>query len=290
MTTPSHHLPTYINAPSQSTLDALPLTLGTMLDQFNNGDFFVPAYLNNGFQSPITGFLPLGSSIYHGLQTQLNRRFTNGLQFQVAYTFSHLIDNGTADFFSTVIAPRRPQNFQDLNSERSNSVLDHRHRFTVSSIYDMPFFSKSSSWLQRNLLGNYELGVVYTWESGQWGTAQSGVDANLNADSAPDRPIFNAAGTPGVGSDIINLCNSSLPSGHLCNGDPDPNFDSSPYVVAYQAANPNAQYITAGNGALSNTPRSTITTPPINNWDINSEQAHQASPSESASISVRRTC
>ena len=260
--TPSHHLPTYLQNPGQATLDGLPLTLGTLLDEQNAGAFFVPAYLNAGFGIPITAFLPLGASTYHGLQTQLNRRFTNGLQFQLAYTFSHMIDNGTADFFSTVIAPRRPQNFEDLAAERSNSVLDHRHRFTVSTVYDMPFFSKSTNWLQRNLLGNYEFGAVYTWESGQWGTAQSGVDTNLNADAAPDRPIFNPAGTPGVGSDILNLCNSSLPAGHFCNNDPDTTFDPSPYVVAYQAVNGNAQYIVGGQGALSNTPRSTITTPP----------------------------
>ena len=60
----------------------------------------------------------------------------------------------------------------------------------------MPFFSKSTNWLQRNLLGNYEIGAVYTWESGQWGTAQSGVDTNLNADAAPDRPIFNLRARP----------------------------------------------------------------------------------------------
>jgi Carboxypeptidase regulatory-like domain len=268
VTTPSHHLPTYLQNPGQATLDALPLTLGTMLGEFNAGGFFLPQFLNNGFDSPITGFLPLGASTYHGLQTQLNRRFSNGLQFQAAYTFSHMIDNGTADFFSTVIAPRRPQDFLNLPAERSNSLLDHRHRFTLSTIYDMPFFSKSSSWLERNLLGNYEFGAIYTWESGQWGTAQSGVDSNLNADSAPDRPIYNASGTPGVGSGVMNLCNSSLPAGHLCNHDPDTSFDPSPYVVAYQAINGNAQYIVAGKGALSDTARSTISTPPINNWDM----------------------
>ena len=40
-------------------------------------------------------------------------------------------------------------------------------------------------------------------------------------------------------------------------------------MVAYQAQNPNAQYIVAGQGALSNVARSTITTPPINNIDLN---------------------
>ncbi len=81
-----------------------------------------------GFFSEITAYEPWGSSTYHGLQTQLNRRFCSGLQFQAAYTFSHTIDNSTADFFSTIIAPRRPQNFRDLPAERANSILDHRHR------------------------------------------------------------------------------------------------------------------------------------------------------------------
>ena len=132
-----------------------------------------------------------GDSIYHGLQTQLNRRFANGLQFQAAYTWSHAIDNSTADFFSTIISPRRPQDFQNLAAERGNSLIDHRHRFTLSAVYEVPFFSKSSSWLARNLLGNYQLAPVYTYETGQWGTVQSGVDSNLNGDNAGDRVILN---------------------------------------------------------------------------------------------------
>ena len=44
------------------------------------------------------GDTPNGSSIYHGLQTQLSRRFSNGLMFQAAYTWSRTIDNSTADF------------------------------------------------------------------------------------------------------------------------------------------------------------------------------------------------
>jgi hypothetical protein len=211
--------------------------------------FFDPAYLNAGFQSPITGFMPWGSSTYHGLQTQLTRRMTNGLQFQVAYTFSHALDNSTADFFSTIVAPRRPQNFRDLHSEWSSSPLDHRHRVTLQALYDVPWF-KNSNWFMKNILGNYEFAPVYIYETGQWGTVQSGVDSNLNADSAPDRAIFNPNGVPGTGSGVTPLTNS--------NGD----------IVAYLANNPNAQYIVAGLGALANSGRDTLRTPPINNWDV----------------------
>ena len=95
---------------------------GTLSNGYNDvgtgpGGFFDPRYLNAGFFSAITAYEPWGASTYHGLQTQLNRRFTNGLQFQVAYTWSHMIDNSTADFFSTVIAPRRPQDFNNLRGE-----------------------------------------------------------------------------------------------------------------------------------------------------------------------------
>jgi hypothetical protein len=266
--TPSHHLPTYFQAPSQATLDASTLTLGQLTDEFGNGGFIDPAYLNAGFTSSIVGFMPWGSSTYHGLQTQLNRRFSNGLQLQAAWTYSHAIDNATADFFSTVISPRRPQDFRNLPAERGNSILDHRHRITISAIYDSTWFKHSDSWLKRNLLGNYEVAPVFTWESGQVGTTQSGVDSNLNSDGAGDRTILNPNGVHGTGTDVIQLCNSSLPAGNLCNGDPDPNFDPSPFVVGYQAVNPNAQYVTAGPGALANVGRSTLSTPPINNWDI----------------------
>src|SRR5262249_20808655 len=38
-----------------------------------------------------------GSSIYHGLQTQIVSRFGRGSQFQASYTWSKLIDDATAD-------------------------------------------------------------------------------------------------------------------------------------------------------------------------------------------------
>ncbi|MGB7601567.1 MAG: carboxypeptidase regulatory-like domain-containing protein [Candidatus Sulfotelmatobacter sp.] len=266
--TATNSLPTFLSAPTQAQLNAIPVTRsldgpGGLLDQSYNcvTTCFVGApYLNAGFNSgnPITSFAPWGSSTYHGLATQVQRRLSNGLMFQGAWTWSHMIDNSTADFYSTVISPRRPQNFQDLPAERANSILDHAHRVTMAVIYDAPWFSHDSSWVKRNVLGNYEFAPVYTWESGQWGTVQSGDDANLNGDSAPDRAIYNPAGQRGVGSDVIPLCQNVNPCGSPGSG----------YTVAYQAVNPNAQYITAQLGAFATSSRNTLETPPINNFDI----------------------
>lgn len=283
-------VPTYIQAPTQATVNGLtnawaqcdPTALttvnglrvcqnlslsnggygdvpGTLSYGYNDvgvppGGGYDPVYYNAGFSSSITAYEPWGASVYHGLQTQLNRRFSNGLQFQLAYTWSHTIDNSTADFYSTVISPRRPQDFRDLPAERSNSILDHAHRLTLTTIYDAPWFRSNPNWFMKNLLGNYEIAPVYTYESGQWGTAQSGVDTNLNYDAAGDRTIFNPAGVKGTGSDVYGLVATSGPQ--------------TGNIVAYMAMNPNAQYIVAQQGTIATSSRNTLQTPAINNWDV----------------------
>lgn len=283
-------VPTYLQAPTQATLNGLTnawaqcdptaiITLnglavcqnmslsnggygdapGTLSYGYNDtgvppGGGYDPVYYDAGFYSSITAYEPWGASTYHGLQTQLNRRFSNGLQFQVAWTWSHTIDNSTADFFSTVISPRRPQDFRDLPAERSNSILNHAHRLTLTAIYDVPWFRSNPNWFMKNVLGNFEFAPVYTYESGQWGTVQSGVDTNLNYDAAGDRAIYNPAGVKGTGSDVYGLVATSGPQAGN--------------IVAYQAVNPNAQYILAQQGTIATSSRNTLQTPAINNWDI----------------------
>ena len=212
---------------------------------------FVPAYNAAGFnQSFIVGFMPWGASTYHGLQAQLQHRMSKGLYFQGAYTFSHMIDNSTADFFSTVIAPRRPQDFRNLNQERANSLLDHRQRFALSLVYDTQWFNHSSNWLAKNVLGGYEITPVYIYETGQWATLQSALDSNLNLDNAGDRVLFNSAGTGNRGSDVTAIVNQS--------GD----------VVGYYAIDPTARWVRAGTGVFANAGRSVFASPAISNLDF----------------------
>jgi hypothetical protein len=100
------------------------------------------------------------------------------------------------------------------------------------------------------LIGNWRWVGTYTYESPEYVTAQSGTDSNLNGDSAGDRTIINTAGDPHLGSDVTELTNTAGP------------------IVGYLATNPNARYITAGQGAFANGGRNTIPTRPINNFDM----------------------
>ena len=246
---PSNALPVFFTPPSQATLNALPNTLAADEALFDAGGFIVPAYANAGFVSPITGFMPIGNSIYHGWSNQLTRRLSNGLQFQGSYTWSHNIDDSTAAVNSTVLAPRRPQDFQDLAMDRASSILDHRNRIVFEMIYDVPFF-KNSNWALKNLVGNWEIAPVYIFQTGQLATPQSGVDANLNKDSAPDRVFINPNGSEGIGSGVAALTNSA--------GE----------TVAYLADNPSAKYVSAGLATLPNAGRNLLHLNPIDDIDV----------------------
>jgi hypothetical protein len=259
LVSPQHFLPTYLQAPSQATLDALPYTVALLKAPGAFAALYKNVACNNpptnlcSFSSNIVADVPEGSSSYNGLETQLNRRFSNGLMFQAAYTYSRTIDNSTADFFSTSLTPRRPQDFGDLNSERSVSPLSRTHRFTIAAVYDLPFF-KTGNWMMRNIVGNWGFSPIYTYESPEWADVQSASDANLNGDSAGDRAIINPAGVHGTGSGVTGLKALTGPNAGQ--------------VVAYLANNPTAQYIRAGAGALATSGRNTLATSPTNDIDL----------------------
>ena len=247
----SNALPVYTSQPSQATLNGLTSTLSGLNAAYNAtpSGKFVPAYANAGFTNPITAFTPRGNSIYHAWSNELSRRFTNGLQFRGNYTWSHNIDDSTDALDSTTLAPRRPQDSQNLRAERATSLLDRRNRVVLTVIYDLPYF-KNRNWFMKNLLGNWEIAPVYTYQSGQPATAQSNFDSNLNGDSAPDRTVVNPGGNPGVGSGTTALANS--------NGD----------TVAFLATNPNAGYIAAPKGALPTGGRNTLNLLPTDDIDL----------------------
>jgi hypothetical protein len=254
-----HFLPTYIGStPSDAELAALPYTLATLTSR----SAYAPGYAEAGFTGKITSFQPKSESNYNGLAVNLTRRFQKGLQVNLAYTWSKTMDDATADVFSTTLTPRRPQDFQNIPADYSRSALDHTHRLTFEAVYDLPFF-KNSNWLVKNVVGNWEVAPIYTYESPEYFTTLSGDDANLNGDGAYiDRPIVNPNGKHGTGTGVSPIYdpNRAIACGEgvaTCNGN----------LVAYVAADPNAQYVQAGSGALATAGRNTLPINPINNLD-----------------------
>lgn len=246
----SNALPIYTSMPSQATLNSLTSTQAGLIAAYNAGGYLVPSYAAAGFVSPITAFMPVGNSIYHGWSNSLSRRFSNGLQFQASYTWSHNIDDSTDALDSTTLSPRRPENSQDLQIERASSLLDHRNRIIAQVLYDVPYFKGNSHWLLKNVVGNWEIAPVYTYQTGELVTPQSEVDSNLNTDSAPDRVTINPSGSINVGTGTTPLTNSAG------------------QVVAFLANNPNARFIASPIGTLPNGGRNLIALNPIDDVDV----------------------
>jgi hypothetical protein len=79
---------------------------------------------------------------------------------------------------------------------------------------------------------------------------QSGVDSNMNGDSAGDRTVINTSGVVDVGSGTTPLTNSSG------------------QTVAYLIDNPNARYIATPKGVLPDAARNTMRVNPIDDVDM----------------------
>ena len=78
------------------------------------------------------------SSKYHGLRLGLNRRFSDGFQFQANYTWSHAIDDASNQGSFDGVGGSW-DNLQDFpRASRGNSNLDLRHIFVANATYALP--------------------------------------------------------------------------------------------------------------------------------------------------------
>ncbi len=98
------------------------------------------------------------NSTYHGFQVGVDRRFTNGLGFGVAYTWSKVLDDGSAQRF---VIP----NAFDASTLWGPADYDRRHVLVVNGIYEFPFF-KDRSTLKGKLLGGWSISAISQFQTG----------------------------------------------------------------------------------------------------------------------------
>lgn len=111
-----------------------------------------------------------GYSNYHGGQFSLTKRLSDGLQFNVAYTFSKSIDVMSSDPGSTAGGgkPDVPNtgfiaqgDSRNLENNRALSDFDRTHRFSTNFVWDIP-------------TGGYNNAFVKGWSISGFFQAQSG--------------------------------------------------------------------------------------------------------------------
>jgi hypothetical protein len=93
--------------------------------------------------SPILPGVPLGNitqaestgnSSYNAVWVTANQRFSHGLECSVSYTWSKSIDYNSRSLQDVVV-----QDSYNLRGDRGLSDFDARHRFVLSTIYELPF-------------------------------------------------------------------------------------------------------------------------------------------------------
>ena len=125
-----------------------------------------------------------GESNYNALQVRAERRFSDGLSFLGAYTWSKAIDTHGGEAESRGGGIQDPSNFE---ASRGLSGFDLRHRFSFSFTYELPFgpgrrFLSDANLLLSTLVGGWHTSGVVTMRSGYpFSPVVSGDTANADA-------------------------------------------------------------------------------------------------------------
>jgi len=117
--------------------------------------------LQNVFEEQSTAF-----SRYHGGTLRVEKRFGQGLTFLTTYTWSKsMSDNPGWRGGGQGLSAAGAQNILDRGAEKGLADLDHRHRFTVASVYELPF-GKSSTGLMKHIIGGWATDGIVQLQSG----------------------------------------------------------------------------------------------------------------------------
>ena len=100
----------------------------------------------------------VGHSTYHSLQTRVEKKFSHGFTFNMAYTFSRLIDDAGAVFDAAILTgPAAVFQVADSNNrklEKDHSTGSMPHVFTGSFVWNTPFYGLQLAGLFRAQSGS----------------------------------------------------------------------------------------------------------------------------------------
>jgi hypothetical protein len=156
------------------------------------GTYTSPVYktrVNPAYNSQNYELQSSGNSYYSGLLVNLSRRQGKWFQGNIAYTYSHAIDNNQGGGGNTLFGSSFPTtaiyngNYQ---MERGSSSSDQRHRLSMYVTLS-PTFTHSDSIAARYLVNNWQLSIV-----------------DLAASSAPITPTIQSLGSANAPTGALN--------------------------------------------------------------------------------------
>lgn len=144
----------------------------------------------------------LASSSYHSLQVNVKKGLTHGLLFQLSYTYSHALDNGSS-FENSGFGQNGSRGYNQYvpSLNYGSSAFDARQRFVFSPVYIVPYKSSDGPFSVRNLaLSGWEITGILSLATGfpydisyAGGTSRSlYCSANFSFYACPDVPLQTA--------------------------------------------------------------------------------------------------
>lgn len=147
-----------------------------------------PGYGSIGIRS--TGL----TSNYNSLQVQVTRRYNNGLDFGLAYTWSKYLD--FADEYDSTVATYQPIRFWDYGP----AAEDHRQNFVFNYLYDLPRTpTMISNHFTRPILNNWHLSGFVTYLSSAPSTLSFSTQDSVNITGGGDGARIVVTGNPNNG-------------------------------------------------------------------------------------------
>lgn len=214
------HLGIEYQLPSQTVLEiSYAGSHGARLYGFYNGNQATPSDDPNAPLAPRRPFPLVDGTIdsfrsdtisnYSALQTSLEKRLTHGLMFQLAYTWSHALDEAS----SASLGSLNNGDFRDQRRpgiEYGNSDFDVRHHFVISYSYELPFgrgkrFAGTANGVLNQIIGNWQMAGITSISTGNYFTVTDTVNNSSNTD---------CGGTVGYNCARPNMVGD--PNGHPC--------------------------------------------------------------------------
>ena len=133
---------------------------------------------------------------YNSLQVSLKKRYSNGLQFNMSYTWQKSLDNQ-----SSLAENQKTQDPFDRQSDWSRSSWDINHVFIFAYVYELPFGrgrSFGGNWNKAAdmLLGGWSLEGLTRFDSGPPFMVYTGKDI---ANTGRKTQRMNQVGDPNAG-------------------------------------------------------------------------------------------
>ncbi|MBS1831522.1 MAG: TonB-dependent receptor [Acidobacteria bacterium] len=202
--------------------------------------------LPDNFLRPNPGYADIqyielaGTSNYHSMQTQINKRFSRGFQFGVSWTWSKAmtIVNGNGDAVNPYL------DYRMRNYGRAS--FDRTHNFVFNYLYDLPSIARvTNNAVAKGILGNWQLSGLTTFTSG----APLGIGYSLVSGA----DVVGASGA-GIDSRVVMLKNPIIPKGDRT---PLRHFDTTAFAPPSRA-----------DFGIGNAPKDVLRGPGINVFDV----------------------